>query len=270
MSMNVIELKNVGIKFKIARSKASRFKDIAYRIFKGNKSSVEQIHTFKEFWAIRNISFTLKKGEALGIIGRNGAGKSTLLRVIAGIYSPDEGECKVQGNIGLLQLGVGFHHELSGRDNIYISAAILGLKKGEIDRIYDDIVEFSELGDFIDMPIKVYSSGMVARLGFSISMHLKPDILLVDEVLAVGDEDFKRKSRQKIGEFREMGKTIIMVSHNIRELKTLCERTIFLENGRIGFDGSTADAEKLYMERIAEKKQRRKALREIRKMENSL
>lgn len=257
--MNAIEVRNLGIKFKIAKPGRVSMKRIAHENPDSENSRNGQHKMPGEFWAFRNISFSLKEGEYLGIIGKNGSGKSTLLRVIAGIYSPDEGDCTVRGNVGLLQVGLGFHNELSGRDNIYISAAILGLKKKEIDAVYEDIVEFSEVGRFIDLPLKTYSSGMVARLGFAISMNMKHDILLFDEVFAVGDESFRGKCKGKLQEIKEAGKTVIMVSHNMREIKTLCERTIFIEKGQVFFDGPSAEAADLYMKRIVEKKQRGKA-----------
>lgn len=252
MIYKIIEVENLGLKFHIA-SISSVFRRIFAR---SNPVS-------SDFWAFRNISFSLKKGESLAIIGRNGSGKSTLLRAIAGIYTPDEGRCIVRGTIGFLQLGLGFHQELTGRDNIYISAAILGLKKSEIDRLYDDIVEFSELGEFINMPVKTYSSGMSARLGFSISMNLKPDILLMDEVMAVGDQDFKIKCKQKIIEFKESGRTIIYVSHSMREVASLCERALILDRGRVIYDGTSTEAIEIYTGRVGRKRRRKKALREI-------
>jgi lipopolysaccharide transport system ATP-binding protein len=261
--MNAIEARNLGIKFQIANPRRVSIKRTAQeRPDSGNLR--DALHTMPgQFWAFRNVSFSLQEGEYLGIIGKNGSGKSTLLRVIAGIYSPDEGECTVRGNVGLLQVGVGFHNELSGRDNIYISAAILGLKKKEIDTIYKDIVDFSEVGRFIDIPLKAYSSGMVARLGFAIAMNLKHDILVFDEVFAVGDESFREKCKGKLRDIKETGKTVIVVSHNMREIKSLCERAIVLEKGRVFFDGPSSEAADLYMKRIAEKKQRERVLREF-------
>lgn len=260
--MNVIEANNLGIKFRIAYKSAAPRK--AARRARSEETWQDGGNDRPgEFWAFRNVSFALRKGEALGIIGKNGSGKSTLLRVVAGIYLPDEGECTVRGHAGLLQPGVGFHQELSGQDNIYISAAILGFTKQEIDRIYPDIVEFSELGRFIDVPIKTYSSGMVARLGFAISINLRPDILLFDEVFAVGDESFREKCRSTIHELREGGRTIVFVSHNMREIRSLCERTIVLEKGRIIFDGPSEEAAEFYLKRIAEKKKARGVLREL-------
>jgi ABC-type polysaccharide/polyol phosphate transport system ATPase subunit len=260
--MNAIEATNLGIKFRIAFKSVSARK-FARRLRNDEPSSTGSRDPSGEFWAFRNISFALKKGGSLGIIGKNGSGKSTLLRVIAGIYLPDEGECTVRGHAGLLQPGVGFHQELSGQDNIYISAAILGFTKQEIDRIYPDIVEFSELGQFIDAPIKTYSSGMVARLGFAISINLRPDILLFDEVFAVGDESFREKCRSRIHELREDGRTILFVSHNMREIRALCERTIVLEKGRVIFDGPSEEAADFYLKRIAEKKKARGVLRDL-------
>ncbi len=260
--VNAVEVKNLGLKFHLPHANRPLLKDFLLGPTPSGRHNWERAPAPHEFWVIRNISFGLGKGESLAVIGKNGAGKSTLLRVIAGIYRPDEGERSVNGTVGLLQLGVGFHQELSGRDNIYISGSILGLRRKEIDRIYDEIVEFSELGRFIETPIKFYSSGMVSRLGFSISMNIKPDVLLIDEVLATGDEDFKRKSRQKILELRKDGKTIIMVSHNMKEVEAMCERTILLEKGGVIFDGPSAEARGIYMERLA-KQGKKEVLREV-------
>ncbi|HXX53054.1 MAG TPA: ABC transporter ATP-binding protein [Thermodesulfovibrionales bacterium] len=261
--MNVLELRNLGIKFTTPNNGRVSRRRIPHDNFNSDNFPLGRHKGQEDFWAFRNVSFSLKAGGYLGIIGKNGSGKSTLLRVIAGIYSPDEGDCTVLGRVGLLQVGLGFHNELSGRDNIYISSSILGLKKKEIDAVYKDIVEFSELGRFIDVPLKAYSSGMVARLGFATSINLKHDILLLDEVFAVGDESFREKCKDKLREIKEAGKTVIVVSHNMREVKTLCERTVVLEKGRVLFDGPSAEAVDLYVKRIAEKKQRGKALREL-------
>lgn len=261
--MNAVELNNIGVRFHLRRTNHLPLRNILSNLTGMGAQNNPRASLAQEFWAVRNLSFALAKGESLAVIGKNGAGKSTLLRVIAGIYRPDEGEIIVEGKVGLLQLGVGFHQELSGRDNIYISGSILGLKKKEIDKIYDDIVEFSDLGDFIDMPIKLYSSGMVSRLGFSISMNLKPDILLIDEVLAVGDEDFKTKCKEKVAHLIKEGRTIIMVSHNIKEIEVMCDRTILLDKGRIIFDGPSLEAKAVFLEKLA-KRRKKEALREIR------
>ncbi|MCI2429063.1 ABC transporter ATP-binding protein [Candidatus Acetothermia bacterium] len=186
------------------------------------------------FWALRGISFTVERGEALGLIGPNGSGKSTLLRLIARTLSPTQGKILVQGRVApMIEIGVGFHHELTGQENIYLNASLYGLTRCEVDRIYEDILEFSELGEFIDVPVKNYSTGMYARLGFSIAVHLDPDILLIDEVLAVGDERFQKKCMERMMDFRRRGKTILFVSHNAEAVKRLCDRACLLMHGAL-------------------------------------
>ena len=189
-------------------------------------------------WALRNVSFDVRKGEVVGIIGRNGAGKSTLLKVLSRITEPTEGLAEIQGKLrALLEVGTGFHQELTGRENVYLSGAILGMKKRDITRKFDDIVSFAEVETFIDTPLKHYSSGMQVRLGFAVAAFLEPDILLVDEVLAVGDAAFQKKSLGKLGQVTEEGRTVLYVSHNLRSVTELCERCIWINDGQIVEDG---------------------------------
>jgi homopolymeric O-antigen transport system ATP-binding protein len=199
-------------------------------------------------WALRDISFAVEQGEVLGIIGRNGAGKSTLLKILSRITAPTLGTARVKGRIAsLLEVGTGFHPELTGRENVYLNGAILGMSRGEIDRKYEDIVEFAEIEKFIDTPVKRYSSGMYVRLAFAVAAHLEPEILLVDEVLAVGDAAFQKKCLGKMGAVAEEGRTVLFVSHNMAAIQTLCEASILLDAGRIAFQGETETAVQTYL-----------------------
>jgi lipopolysaccharide transport system ATP-binding protein len=191
-------------------------------------------------WALKDVSFEVKRGEVVGIIGRNGAGKSTLLKILSRITQPTEGEARIYGRVGsLLEVGTGFHPELTGRENIYLNGAILGMKKAEIDRKFDEIVAFAEVEKFLDTPIKHYSSGMYMRLAFAVAAHLEPEILLVDEVLAVGDAAFQKKCMGKMDEVAKEGKTILFVSHNMGSVNQLCARTLWLDSGQIAKMDST-------------------------------
>jgi lipopolysaccharide transport system ATP-binding protein len=193
-------------------------------------------------WALRNVSFELERGEVLGIVGRNGAGKSTLLRILARITEPTEGYAEFKGRLSsLLEVGTGFHPELTGRDNVYLNGAILGMGRGEVAAKFDSIVEFSGVEPFIDTPVKRYSSGMSMRLAFAIAAHLEPDILLVDEVLAVGDAEFQKRSIGKMREATGEGRTVLFVSHNMATVRALCDRAILLEGGRIRHEGAVDD-----------------------------
>lgn len=187
-----------------------------------------------EFWSLRDVSFSVSEGEAIGIVGANGAGKSTLLKVINNITSPTEGECRTRGRIGsLLEVGTGFHRELTGRENTFLNGAILGMSRREVARRLDEIVDFAGLEAFMDTPVKRYSSGMYLRLGFAIAAHLDADILLVDEVLAVGDADFQRRCLGKMSEIGESGRTVVFISHNMDAIRRLCGRAVWLEQGRV-------------------------------------
>ncbi len=193
------------------------------------------------FWALRNVSFEMKEGEVLGLIGRNGAGKTTLLKILSRVTQPTEGSAEISGRVGsLLEVGTGFHPELSGRENTYLNGAILGMGKKEIDRKFDDIVAFAEVADFIDTPLKHYSSGMQMRLAFAVAAHFEPQILLVDEVLAVGDLAFQKKCLAKMGEVAHAGRTIVFVTHQMNQIRRLCEKVIWMDGGAIRQAGPTA------------------------------
>jgi lipopolysaccharide transport system ATP-binding protein len=199
------------------------------------------------FWALKDISFEVKQGEVVGIIGKNGAGKSTLLKILSEITAPTYGQAEIYGRVGsLLEVGTGFHPELTGRENIFLNGAIIGMKKEEIFRRFDEIVEFAEIGKFLDMPVKRYSSGMYVRLAFAVSAHLRPDILIIDEVLSVGDLQFQRKCMAYVEELRKSSATILFVSHNMFAIKAICNRVILLSGGEIHFDGPPGDAIHLY------------------------
>ena len=194
--------------------------------------------TKKELWALKNISIKIRGGETLGIIGPNGAGKSTILKLIAGVTQPTKGKITVNGKVSpLIELGAGFHPELTARENIYLNGTILGMKRTEIDKKFKSIVDFAELWDFIDTPVKFYSSGMYMRLGFSVAVAVEPEILLIDEILAVGDAAFQEKCMERMNEFKKNGVTIIFVSHNLGAIKNFCRRAIWLEKGKINREG---------------------------------
>ena len=200
------------------------------------------------FWALRDISFEVTPGEVVGVIGRNGAGKSTLLKILSRITAPTSGSAEIHGRVGsLLEVGTGFHTELTGRENIYLNGAILGMKKSEIDRKFDDIVAFAEVGQFIDTPIKRYSSGMHVRLAFAVAAHLDPEVLIVDEVLAVGDAAFQKKCLGKMEDVAKQGRTVAFVSHSMPAIKSLCPRGIVLDEGRLIMDSNAGDAIQFYL-----------------------
>ena len=205
--------------------------------------------TKNEFWALRGVSFALNRGEAFGIIGANGAGKSTMLKLITGIMRPTTGTIELNGRLSaLIEVGAGFHPDLTGRENIYLNGTILGMNRAEIDRKFDAIVEFSGLGNFIDTPVKRYSTGMYARLGFSVAAHVDPDILIVDEVLSVGDIVFQNRCLEKMNSIIRGGATVIFVSHNLRAIAELCPRSILLEQGKITSAGSSQEVLRAYLE----------------------
>ena len=206
-----------------------------------------------EVWALSDVSFRIEPGESVGFMGRNGSGKTTLLRLLAGVFRPTSGRLAVTGQVGsLLELGAGFHHDFTGRDNIYLSASIYGLRKQEVDRRFDEIVEFSELERFIDLPVRTYSAGMYMRLGFSIAVNVDAEILLLDEVFAVGDEAFQRKCVDRILEFKRQGKTIAFVSHSGAALERMCDRAVLLRQGLVEYDGETGEAIRRYQELLAD------------------
>jgi ABC-type polysaccharide/polyol phosphate transport system ATPase subunit len=206
---------------------------------------------------LKNISLTIEKGETVALIGRNGCGKSTLLKLIAGIYFQDNGKLRVKGRISpLIELGAGFHPEFSGRENVFINGQILGLSLTYLRKRYDEIVKFAGIGHFIDLPVRIYSSGMYMRLAFSVAVNVDPDILLIDEILGVGDADFQQKCQIKLDEFKHKGKTIVLVTHNLDVVKVWATRVIYLKNGEIVFDGAPAEAIKMYQKDVESERQR--------------
>lgn len=203
---------------------------------------------YEEFWALKDVSFVVKPGESLGIIGANGCGKSTLLKCLTGIYQPTKGKVVVDGRVSaLIELGAGFHPELTGRENIFLNSSILGLDQKEIKSRLDDIVEFAGLEDFIDSPVKVYSSGMTVRLGFAVAANADPDVLLVDEVLAVGDESFQQKCFEHLSRFKRNGGTIVLVSHALEQIRQVCDRTIWIDKGAVRLDAASSTAIDAYL-----------------------
>jgi len=244
-----LQITNVSRAFTIRHNKSNSLKSNFIGVF--NKRYREQTETL---WAVRNVSFNVVPGEAFGLIGRNGSGKSTLLKIIAGIYPPTEGIVQLPSGarIGtMIELGVGFHPELTGKENIYLGASIHGLGRKEIQEIYGAIVEFSELENFMDTPVKNYSSGMYARLGFALAVNLNPDIFIIDEVLAVGDEAFQQKCTKQIETFRAQGKTIIFVSHSAEVVKNICTRACVLDHGALVFLGGAQEAIDHYHKMLA-------------------
>jgi len=208
----------------------------------------------RDFWALRDVGFTVDDGEAVGLIGRNGAGKSTLLKVLARITVPTRGVARMRGRVGaLLEVGTGFHPELNGRENIFLNGAILGLKRADIRRRFDDIVEFAGVQELLATPVKRYSSGQYLRLAFSVAAHVEPDIVVVDEVLAVGDAEFQRRCLGKMSQFAQEGRTVLFVSHDLGAVARICERTIWLEDGEIKHDGPTSRSIELYLDARGER-----------------
>jgi lipopolysaccharide transport system ATP-binding protein len=246
----IIEVNNLGKRYRIGRREAA-YATVREALTEAVKSPVRRIGQALGrnrngsadpegyIWALKDVSFEVRPGEVVGIIGRNGAGKSTLLKILSRITEPTQGSVGLWGRLSsLLEVGTGFHGELTGRENIYLSGSILGMRKSEIDLRFDDIVEFSEVARFLDTPVKHYSSGMQMRLAFAVAAHLEPEILLIDEVLAVGDSGFQRKCLDKMQDVSEHGRTVLIVSHSMPTVTRLCERAIFLEAGRVVLDGA--------------------------------
>jgi ABC-type polysaccharide/polyol phosphate transport system ATPase subunit len=227
-----IEVANVSKRFRIYREKPSSLKQ---RLLSGRVRA-------EDFWALRDVSFDVAEGESLALIGHNGSGKSTMLKVIAGILRPTSGLVRQRGRIsGLLELGAGFHQELTGRENVYLNAAFLGLSRRETDRVYDDIVRFAELEEFMETAVKFYSSGMLVRLGFAVAVHVDPELILIDEVLAVGDEQFQARCLDRVRTFQREGRTIVFVSHALDLVRSLCDTAVMLDHGQVHAVGNPDD-----------------------------
>jgi lipopolysaccharide transport system ATP-binding protein len=228
-------------------------RDAIARAFSSPQNAFSRSSSLPEtFWALKDVSIGVQEGEVLGLIGRNGSGKTTLLKILSRITQPTAGWAEIHGRVGsLLEVGTGFHSELTGRENTYLSGAILGMSKQEITRKFDEIVAFAELENFIDTPVKHYSSGMYVRLAFAVAAHLEPEILLVDEVLAVGDINFQKKCLGKMGDVAHAGRTIILVSHQLNQIRRLCHRTIWVDNGILRQAGPTAEVVSAYESAMA-------------------
>ena len=221
---SIIRVENVSMRFRMANDRVTSIKEMVTKML---KRQVE----YKDFWALKNVSFDVKRGEVIGLIGRNGAGKSTILKIISGILKPTEGSVYRGGGIvPMLELGSGFDYDLTGKENIYLNGAVLGYSKEFLESRYNDILEFSELGEFINTPIRNYSSGMLMRLAFSIATVVNPEILIVDEILSVGDENFQKKSHARMMELMAGGTTVLYVSHNLDQIREMCNRVVWLEN----------------------------------------
>jgi lipopolysaccharide transport system ATP-binding protein len=255
----VIRVENLGKKYIIRHQQQGNYqtlrevmsnktRNLGKRVRRPFAKDTEAAPTREEFWALKDVSFEVKQGDRLGIIGRNGAGKSTLLKILSRITEPTTGRVAIKGRVAsLLEVGTGFHPELTGRENIYLNGAILGMSKAEIKKKFDEIVDFAEVEKFLDTPVKRYSSGMYVRLAFAVAAHLEPEILIVDEVLAVGDAQFQKKCLGKMDEVGKEGRTVIFVSHNMTAIKALCNKGILLANGSIEFNGDIENCVKQYL-----------------------
>jgi len=241
----IIEITDVSRRFVLHHERPKSFHELFVRTLERDRGQRE------DFWALRDINLTVYPGDAVGIIGRNGSGKSTLLKLIAGLMLPSDGTVTVYGSIAaLLEVGAGFHPDLSGRENIYLNGAFLGLSKQRLNAIVPEIIAFSELEHFIDVPVRHYSSGMYMRLGFSIAIHVDPDILITDEVFAVGDDAFRAKCEDRIADFRRRGKTMLFVSHALGQVLALCDRAIWLDEGKVMAAGSSEHVALKYRESV--------------------
>jgi ABC-2 type transport system ATP-binding protein len=237
-----ILLENVGVCYRAPSERIRTFKEYAIRW-------MQRKIKHKEFWALKGVDLSIRSGEAFGLIGHNGAGKSTLLKLVARVLRPTTGRVRVKGYIApLLELGAGFHAELTGRENVYLNGALLGFSRTEMDEKFDRIVGFAELGDFIDAPMRTYSSGMWARLGFAVTADTTPDILIIDEVLAVGDEAFQHKCANRLQEFREQGATLLIVSHSMATIDITCHRAAWLDHGQIKMIGEAREVTQTYLQ----------------------
>ena len=244
MANYAVKVDHVGMKFRMSKEKVDNLKEYVIK-------KVTNRVKYKEFWALKDVSFTVEKGDHLAIIGFNGAGKSTLLKIIAGVLKPTEGNITTNGRIvPLLELGAGFDAQYTGAENIFLYGAVLGYTREFIKEKFDEIVAFSELGDFINVPVKNYSSGMKSRLGFSIATIVEPDILILDEVFAVGDAKFRKKSEKRIKSLFKDGVTVLFVSHNMEQIKNVCDKAILLEQGKLIAQGDVEEVCNIYTEKL--------------------
>jgi len=235
-----IVVENLVQRFRVIHERPDTVRELFSRFFRKE-------YNYHDFDAVHKVSFTVPKGQVLGIIGRNGSGKSTLLKIIAGVYRPTQGKVEVHGQVApLIELGAGMHGELTGRENILLNGLMMGYSKKQMLDRERKIIEFAEIGDFIDVPVKQYSSGMYMRLAFSVATEIDPDILVIDEILAVGDAPFQDKCFKRLRNFRESGKTILLVSHSLDQIEQVCDRCLVMDRGRLAFDGNTADAIEAY------------------------
>ena len=241
---NAVEVHNVSMRFNLAREKVDNLKEYIVRMLKGKVTAID------EFWALKNVSFNIVKGESFGLVGANGSGKSTMLKIVSGILTPTEGSVAVHGSVApLIELGAGFDMQLTGRENIFLNGAILGFSKREMTAKYDEIVDFSELGEFIEVPVKNYSSGMIARLGFSCATTVRPEILIVDEILSVGDHRFQEKCSKRMEEMMGAGTTVILVSHSEDDVRRICKKAAWIDHGHLMFVGEADKAIDAYNSR---------------------
>jgi lipopolysaccharide transport system ATP-binding protein len=260
MSRPIIEVENVSKRYRLGQFNATTLREEVEQFFQrfrknGNANDVVNAPNGSEFWALKDVSFSVQPGEVIGIVGRNGAGKSTLLKILSRVTEPSSGEARIRGRVAsLLEVGTGFHPELTGRENVYLNGTILGMTKTEVKAKFDEIVAFAEVEKFLDTPVKRYSSGMYVRLAFAVAAHLEPEILVVDEVLAVGDAEFQKKCLGKMQEVSgEHGRTVLFVSHNLAAIRALTQKTLFLKSGATRFFGPTPTAIEAYLEEMTDR-----------------
>ena len=239
---SIIRIENVSVNYRLPTERIGSFKEYAIR-------KLQRRVRIEDFWALVDVSMTVNKGDVFGIIGNNGAGKSTILKVISRVLKPSKGRVVVRGRIApLLELGAGFHPELSGRENVFLNGALLGYSREDMEKVFDEIVAFSELEQFINSPIRTYSSGMYARLGFAVATAHVPDVLILDEILSVGNEAFQKKSRERLQSFQEKGSTVLMVSHGLDSMITMCNRVAWLDQGKLRLLGEPSEVVAAYRE----------------------
>lgn len=244
MTDNIITVEDVSMRFNLAEEKTDTVKEYLLKLITG------KLH-FNEFYALKNVSFSIKKGESVALIGKNGSGKSTMLKILAGVLYPSAGKVSIDGSIApLIELGAGFDMDLTARENIFLNGAVLGYDHEFMEKHFQEIMDFSELWDFVDVPVKNYSSGMIARLGFAVATIVKADILVVDEILAVGDFKFQEKCKARMEQLMSEGTTLLFVSHSAEQVKELCKRSIWLEHGKLMADGPTEEVYAMYEQQM--------------------